>query len=58
MTRQLSDLIPELVPSISYQVLDLFSDGQVISSLTAAQNLTLSLAQSTESVRMVKLVPN
>ena len=56
MSYQLSKLIPELKPSVKYEVHDLFADNAKIDTLTADHKLTLRV-NSAGSVRMVKLVP-
>ena len=56
MSYKLSKLIPELEPTVKYDVHDLFADNVKIDTLSTNQNLTL-LVKTSGSVRMVKLVP-
>ena len=56
MSYKLSKLIPELHPTVQYDVHDLFGDNTKIDNLNANQNLTLQVKTS-GSVRMIKLMP-
>lgn len=58
MSNKLVNLIPELKPSIEYEVHDLFvgNNKSRINRLKANQNLTLRVKTS-GSVRMIKLIP-
>lgn len=55
MSYKLSSILPDVNPSGSYLIFDLFDDGHLIGTLTSEQNLTL-IAKAT-GVAFVKIVP-